>query len=138
MNGFQLLEHTADMGIAAQGETRAELFRQMALGLRQIITSCAKIRPEIDVEVDISGKDGEELLVNWLGELVFLLETRLFLFAEIDIWELTGHSLKARLRGETYDPERHYLEREIKAVTYHQVKLEAAAEGWAAQVYVDL
>ena len=138
MNRFELLEHTADMGIAAEAETRAELFRQMALGLRQIITGCVDIRAEIYVEVEVTGKDDEELLVSWLGELVFLMETRLFLPAEIDIRDVKEHSLKARLGGETYVPGRHYLEREIKAVTYHQIKLEPVAEGWTARVYVDL
>ncbi|PLX88526.1 MAG: protein archease [Desulfuromonas sp.] len=138
MNTYRLLEHTADMGVEARAETLPELFRQMALGLRQIMTECADIRPQLSLLVEVSGEDREELLVNWLGELVYLLESRSFLPATIEIDELGDTLLRARVRGERVDPERHHLEREIKAVTYHQIRVESGADGWSAQVYVDL
>lgn len=138
MNGYRLLEHTADMGVEAWAGSPEELFRQMALGLRQIITGCPEIRPAAELVVSVRGGDREELLVNWLGELVYLLEARNFIAAEvvIETWGETG--LSARVRGEEFDPVRHYLEREIKAVTYHQVEVRNGPQGWTARVYVDL
>lgn len=138
MNSYRLLEHTADMGIEAQGDTQAELFLQMAVGLRQIITECSDINPQIGMVVEVTGKDREELLVNWLGELVFLLETRHFLPACFTIEAIDEQHLKAHVRGEIFDPARHFLEREIKAVTYHQIRVEPIQDGWTAQVFVDL
>ena len=153
MNCFQLLEHTADMGIAAEGETLVALFVQAALGLRQILTACTDIEPKTEFPVEVQGADREELMINWLSELLFLLESRRLLPAafEIDRLELdtgeieTGEmnslgdcQLRARVFGETFDPDRHYLEREIKAVTYHRIEVEPTAAGWRAQVYVDL
>jgi SHS2 domain-containing protein len=153
MNCFRLLEHTADMGIAAQGDTLVALYVQAALGLRQILTACTDIRPEVECLVEVRGEDREELMVNWLSELLFLLESKRLLPAafEIDNIELdtgeieTGEMnslgdcrLRARVFGETFDPERHYLDREIKAVTYHRIEVEPTATGWRAQVYVDL
>lgn len=143
MNCFQLLEHTADMGIAAEGETLVALFVQAALGLRQILTACTDIEPKTEFPVEVQGADREELMINWLSELLFLLESRRLLPAAFEIDRLEVDTLgdcrlRARVLGETFDPERHYLEREIKAVTYHRIEVEPTAAGWRAQIYVDL
>ncbi len=126
------------MGIAAAGETLAALFQQAALGLRQIVTSVEDIQPRQIVLVEVQAQDREELLVNWLSELLYLLESRQFLPASFEIENISAQQLRARVAGESLDPERHQLEREIKAVTYHQIKVEQVADGWQAQVYVDL
>jgi len=126
------------MGIAAEGDSCAELFRQAALGLLQIITTCDDLQPLQELLIEVRGEDREELLVNWLGELLYLLESRQFLPALISIKEISEQRLLADVRGETLDPERHALEREVKAVTFHQLRVEETADGWRAQVYVDL
>jgi SHS2 domain-containing protein len=138
MNRFRLLEHTADMGIAAEGETLAALFQQAALGLRQIITATTDIEPRQEVLLEVRGQDREELLVNWLDELIFLVEQRRLLPAVFEIQSASEKRLCARIWGEPLDPARHELEREVKAVTYHQISVERTRSGWRAQVYVDL
>lgn len=138
MNCFRLLEHTSDMGIKAEGESLAAVFRQAALGLQQIMTSCTDIQAQQEILVEVQAQDLEELLVNWLSEVIFLLETRQLLPAEFEIDSISDCHLQARVRGEFLDAERHFLEREIKAVTYHQIRVERVAGGWRAQVFVDL
>lgn len=138
MNCFRLLEHTADMGIEAQGDSLASLFRQTALGLRQIVTACTDIQSRQEILVELQAQDREELLVNWLTELLFLLEARQLLPAEFVIDSISDSQLRARVRGEYLDSERHCLEREVKAVTYHQIRVEQVADCWRAQVFVDL
>lgn len=138
MNCFRLLEHTSDMGIKAEGESLAAVFRQAALGLQQIMTSCTDIQAQQEILVEVQAQDREELLVNWLSEVIFLLETRQLLPAEFVIDSISDCRLQARVRGESLDAERHFLEREIKAVTYHQIRVERVAGGWRAQVFVDL
>lgn len=138
MNCFRLLEHTADMGIKAEGESLAAVFRQAALGLQQIMTSCTDIQAQQEILVEVRAQDREELLVNWLSEVIFLLETRQLLPAEFVIDSISDCRLQARVQGEFLDAERHFLEREIKAVTYHQIRVERVAGGWRAQVFVDL
>ncbi len=138
MNCFRLLEHTADMGIEAEGDSLAALFRQTALGLRQIITACTDIQSRQEIPVEVQALDREELLVNWLTELLFLLETRQLLAVEFVIDSISDCRLRARVQGEVFDAGRHFLEREIKAVTYHQIRVEQVAGGWRAQVFVDL
>ena len=126
------------MGIAAEGEDLSAVFHQAALGLRQILTDSDDIQPLQELRLEVQGLDYEELLVNWLSELVYLLESQQFLWADCRIEILETRQLRARLLGEFVDAERHQLQREVKAVTYHQIKVEQVDGGWRAQVFVDL
>jgi SHS2 domain-containing protein len=138
MDHYRLLEHTADIGLEAWGESREALFTQAALALREVILgNRARVSTGRSVQVEISGGDTAELLVNWLSELLFQFECRDFLPAEF-ILEFEDDSLVARIRGEDFDFQRHPVEREVKAVTHHQVLVEQTAQGWHGRVYLDL
>lgn len=126
------------MGIAAEGDSLSAVFRQAALGARQIVTESRDIRPQLELSLELTAADNEELLVSWLSELVYLLESQRFLLADCRVELFAGGRLRAQLWGESADPARHLLQREIKAVTYHQVRVEQVGDGWRAQVFVDL
>jgi SHS2 domain-containing protein len=138
MRGYRLLEHTGDMGIEATGETLEELFAQAAYGMMEVITSLAHPSPREEKVVEVRGGDVGELLVNWLNEILFLFDPREFFPADFEIEEAGWQKVKARIRGEPFDPNRHPIEREIKAVTYHQLKVEKSNGQWIARVYVDI
>ncbi len=138
MNGYRLLEHTADMGIEATGEDLATLFEQAALGLREVITGCTDIDAQVEIAVEVSADDLELLLINWLSEVLYLFEIRNLLPADIVIDEIGETRLRARVRGEPVDPRRHPIDREVKAVTYHQLLVKQTEKGWRARVYLDL
>ena len=135
---FRLLEHTADIGLEATATTVEKLFIEAAHALQMVLGGAPEAAPEEVLQVEIGAVDREELLVNWLNELLFLLETRHFYLADLDITRLTATRLHAVLRGEAFDPDRHSFAREIKAVTHHQLRLEESPAGWAARVYLDL
>jgi SHS2 domain-containing protein len=137
MGRYRILEHTADMGIEAAGETLDELLVQAARGMMEIISG-AEALPKEERTVEITAGESGELLVNWLNEILFLFDSRGFLPAEFIIEQATENRIRARIIGEPFDPERHPVDREIKAATYHQLKLEHREEGWLAQVYLDL
>ena len=137
MGKYRILEHTADMGIEAGGETLDELLVQAARGMMEIISG-AKASPREQKRVEVTAGEGGELLVNWLNEILFLFDSEGFLPAEFIIEQATENRVKARILGEPFDPERHPVDREIKAATYHQLKLEHGEEGWSARVYLDL
>lgn len=137
MGHHRLLAHTADIGLEAWGETRTELFAQAALALREVIIGRAAVRNNEVRTLAITGEDDAELLVNWLSELLFLFECRQFLAAGF-ILEFEQGALHARVSGETFDAQRHPVQREVKAITHHQVLAEQSAAGWHARVYLDL
>ncbi|MFA5515984.1 MAG: archease [Desulfuromonadales bacterium] len=138
MGRHRLLEHTADMGIEIEGDDLADFFLQAAQGLMAVVAGREK--PEIRQmrRIEIEGEDLGELLVNWLNEVLFLLEIKGFFPAVFHIEEVGARRLKARLEGEPFDPQRHRLEREVKAVTYHQLRVEEQNGRWRARVFVDL
>lgn len=138
MSGFfELLEHTADIGIAARGATREELFAAAARGLRAVISSPGVGEVTTERIIEVSAGDGEELMVNWLNEILFLFETGFFP-VDFVLDAVTETTARGRVRGEPFDPERHPVEREVKAATFHQIRVEAEPEGWRAQIYLDL
>lgn len=137
MGEFRLIEHTADMGIEARGESRSELFLQAALALREMISG-AEAAPREERSVEVEGGDVAELMVRWLNEILFLFETRGFFPAEFRIEEVGEDRLRARVLGEPFDPERHFVEREVKSVTYHQLEVGREDGMWRARIFVDL
>ncbi|BCR06886.1 protein archease [Desulfuromonas versatilis] len=138
MNHYRLLEHTADIGIEAEAESFAQLLEQAAFGLRAVITEATDIQPRQEVVLELGAADREELLVAWLGELLYLFESRHLLPAAFAIEQAEATRLRARVRGEPLDPRRHPVEREVKAVTYHRILVEEAQGSWRARVYLDL
>ena len=138
MGGFRLLEHTADMGIEATGDSLEEIFIEAARGLRSMIFGDSPITAAQEVPVEIHGADNGELMVGLLSEILYLFEVRGLAPADFVIVEIAGGILKAQVRGETFDPARHPVEREVKAITYHQLSVAKDAAGWWARLYVDL
>jgi len=135
---FRILEHTADIGFEAYGETRAEVFANSARALFHILVDPAAVDPRHRLEINAQGTGPTELLVNWLSELLYYQDAEGWLFRDFEVISLSDNSIRAAARGEKFDPARHQIKLLVKAITYHQLVLEESAGGWRAQVYVDI
>ncbi len=127
MSEFEIIEHTADVGIRAWGDTIEEAFEQAALGMFSIIADVSKVELIGEAEVRVDNDEMDGLLVDWLSELLYLFDAeRIFLGKfKVKIDERNGrYFLKGRVFGETYDPKKHGMGVEIKAVTYHMLKVD--------------
>ena len=136
---YELIEHTADIGIRVRGKDLKELFRNTALVLFGLIAEknepAAPFKKE-KLEIKLKADNHEELLVSWLNELLFLSATRELIFSGFWIRALTENSLKASVAGGNF---RNYkIKSEIKAATYHGLKMEKALKGWKAEVIFDV
>lgn len=120
---FEILEHTADIGIMACGQDLKETFANTARGMFSIITDLKRVRAESKREVTVEAADTGSLLVAWLNELIFLFDTQSFLGKKFEVTELDGQHLKASVFGEKADRKRHRIKRGIKATTYHQLEI---------------
>jgi SHS2 domain-containing protein len=138
MQPFRVLEHTADIGFEAFGATREEVFANAARALFHIIVELDSVEPRETVNLRVEGADPPSLLVNWLSELLYLQDTEGWLFRDFAVDSLSEKSLTAAGQGEKFHPARHQLKLLVKAITYHQLALEPTANGWRAQVYVDI
>jgi SHS2 domain-containing protein len=138
MKRYETFDHTADMGIRVFGQTEEEVFANAAYALFDQLTDLRKVGDKVAQEISVEGADREDLLIRWLGELLFLSQSRGFLFKEFSILHLESNFLRAIARGEIFDPSRHRFEIEIKAVTYHQVEVKQKDKGWEAKVIFDV
>jgi SHS2 domain-containing protein len=139
---YEYLEHTADIKFLAYGDTLEEVFENAAFAMFNVIIDTGKVSGETAREIILTSPDLEFLLVDWLSELLYLFEVDEVVFWKFRVEEIRKedgeYSIKAVASGEKYYPESHPFETEIKAVTYNQLKLEKTAEGWKAQVVVDI
>ncbi len=135
---FETFEHTADIGLRVRGESLDELFAEAGRAFFSLIVANPQaIRPVQQVEFELTGSQRDELLRDWLAELLYTFATQRLLLAEFDV-HVRDDALSARARGEPLDRRRHELDLEVKAITYHGLKVEQAAGGWLAEVIVDI
>lgn len=135
---YEWIEHTADVGIKVFGDDLKDLFSHAANAFFEIITETDTIEPRKTYTIKAKGDGWEELLVNWLNELLFLFDTKGLVFKEFEIEEIRRYYLRAKAKGELFDLKKHPLKTGIKAVTYHQLKVERAKDHWEAQVIFDI
>ncbi len=121
MKQFEYIEHTADLGIKVYGSTIKELFENAAVAFFEIFSEPGMIKPVLKRRIVVEKKGYEQLLVQWLGEFLYLFEVENLLFKECSIESLDENHLEAIVFGEEFDPGRHEIKNIIKAVTYHQL-----------------
>ena len=134
----EVFEHTADIGLRVRAADLNGLFADAARGLfGLIVENLADVRPTQAEQIQVEGTHREFLLFDWLNELLYRFDTRHFVCSEFKV-TLTATGLDAKVRGEPLDPSRHRLDHEVKAITYHELKVEQSPEGWLAEVIVDI
>jgi len=134
---FTLLEHTADVGLRATGATLEELFVNAARGMFAVLCEPDAVEPRERVGVSTQEADPAYLLHDWLSELLCLADARHMLFGRFEV-ALGDGRLDGAAWGETYDPSRHEMKAEIKAVTCHGLEVRREGDRWTAQVLFDL
>ena len=137
-NGFRILDHTADVGLQAHGADLAELFANAARGMFSIVVSLETVQPTEQFPLQLTADNLEDLLVNWLSELLYLFSAKQILFRRFEITEIDNRQVLAKAFGEPLDQSRHELQAEIKAVTYHDLEVRKLDHGWSAKVLFDV
>ena len=147
MKNYEIIEHTADIGIKVSASDLNEVFVQAAAAMFEILVdSKSGLIPSITVPIEIKtvkvDKSGvsptEHLLVKWLQELLFIFETRHLVLSHFYIDELTDDNLEGAAKGLKFDKSRHKQNCQIKAVTYHQLSLGKKNDGWHARIIFDI
>jgi SHS2 domain-containing protein len=136
--GFKVLDHTADIGITAYGTDIKELFINAATGLFSLMVDLSTVKEDIQREVELSAEDEETLLVEWLNELIYIFDVEHIIFKRFQIDMPNNDQVKARCFGEKLKLGHHKLEREVKAATYHMLKISKSNNGYEATVIFDI
>lgn len=135
------IDHTADVGVEVEAASLDELFAGAAFALTDVLTDAAAVAPARTVEVVLEAADRELLMVEWLEELVYLYDTEALLVgrAEVEVDDgAAGAALRATLRGERLDPDRHTVKVAVKGVTYHGLEVGRRGGRWRARVIFDI
>ena len=135
---YRVIDHTADLGLQIFGQTVAELFVNGVYALFDLMTDLEQVQSTAERIVTATGTDWPELWVNYLRECLYVFNGEGLLIRECVILSLDQSQVTARLRGEPFDPVRHQIKREIKAVTYHQATVQSTAQGWKGEVILDV
>lgn len=139
---FEYLPHPADVRFRAFGNTLEEVFEHSALAMfNVIVTDINKLKPERSVDIEVESNGLENLLYDYLSELLYQFEVEEIIFGGFQVDSIiqtdTGYILKGRAIGEDIDLIRHEFETEVKAVTYHQLSVKKEDEGYSTHVIVD-
>jgi SHS2 domain-containing protein len=138
MKRFEILDHTADIGIIVYGEDLKALFENAGEAFFHLITDMRRVRRRVRRQIEI-GKEGlERLMVDWLSELLYLHDVENLLFKEFKVESVGENGLKAIVKGEPFQEGVHVIKTEVKAVTYHQIEVRKKNGKWRAQIIFDL
>ena len=135
--GYRLIDHTADMGIEVRSLGPDGLFSTAAAALFDLIAAGSGRGGGMARSITVEGGDWADLMVNWLRELLYIWHADQQVLAGVDILELSDTLLRARVFFETFEPQRHEIRHEIKAVTYHQIDVGPHGGGWRARIIFD-
>jgi len=137
---YQIIDHTADVGIRVEADSLPELFIEAASAMFDLmIEHRRRLIPSIEVPISVEAPSLDQLLVRWLSELLFVFENRRLVLSSFWIDEIGGGRLFGSAKGLKFDATRHARKMEIKAVTYHKIRVEQTGGGrWLAEVIFDI
>jgi len=121
---YKLIEHTADTGLIAYGDSLAEAFGNAAYGMFSIIAELNRVSENEKRHFEVSSNDMEGLLFEWLNRLLYYFDVEMLLFKRFKISILPENRLEAICYGEKYNPSRHRLKTGVKSATYHMLKVD--------------
>ena len=135
---YETFEHTADIGLRARAADLDTLFSEAAKAFFSVIVENGdEVQAVNEYSISVHADERDDLMYDWLAELLYLFDTKHVLLCEFNVSVRDG-SLAATVRGEPVDSDRHRLDMEVKAITYHELKVERDGEEWFAEVIVDL
>jgi SHS2 domain-containing protein len=138
MASYEVIEHTADIGVRSFGNTEAEAFENAAVGMFSLIADLESVQPSREFPISVEAEDRETLLVEWLNELLYIFESNGVLLSRFRITDLSETRLQGTAAGEPVDDSRHELKADIKAATYHMLKVIKNDTGWRTEVIFDV
>ena len=135
---YETFPHTADLGLRVRAATREAMFRDAARGLfSMLVLNLDAVLPAEEYRIELAADDVDYQLFDWLTELLYRFDSEHLLLSEFDV-QFTDGDLVGICRGERLDTSRHEMDHEVKAITYHGLKVKESDGQWQAEVIVDI
>ena len=134
-------DHTGDIGVRLTAPSLPDLFREAALAFTDTLLRGAAVTADTSRDVHLAAPSLDDLMVEWLGEVLYWFEVRNVLTADAMLtitqigedWELRG-----AMHGEPFDPERHPIQVLVKGITYHRLDVRETSGTWQTDVVFDI
>ena len=135
---YEVFEHTADLGLRVTAPSLDALFAESGKALFSVLVeNLDAVRPRVPVELRVEGEELDFLLFDWLSELLYTFERDKLLLSKFQT-HLAAGVLTARCLGEPMNEGRHHMCHEVKAITYHGLRVVQGSDGWLAEVILDI
>ena len=135
---YRIMKRSSDLMVKVFGKSQAELFSNSAFALFDVMTDVEKVEIREKLPLEVEGLDRDDLMVNWMRELLYLYQGSGYLLKEFQVQEVKGNYVRGEVRGEKFDPDRHEIRHEIRSVAYHQGRMDKIGDQWTAQVIFEL
>ncbi|MGH7768359.1 MAG: archease [Candidatus Binatia bacterium] len=135
---YRTIKRSSDLAVKIFGKSRAELFANSGFALFDLLTHIDRVETGEQLTLEVEGTDPDDLMVNWLRELLYLYQRSGYLLKEFVVKEVKDNYIRGEVSGEKFDPDRHEIQREISAVVSHQSRMEKTGDQWTAQVVLEL
>ncbi len=135
---YRITRHHTELAARITGSSQADLFANSAFALFDVMTDPATIEIKERIPLEVEGSDRDDLMVNWMRELLYLYQGSGYLLKEFRISQVKDTIVKAEVCGEKIDPDRHEIKQEIAAVAFHKSRMEKTGNQWIAQLIFEL
>jgi SHS2 domain-containing protein len=135
---YRLTRRQSELAVRITGGSQADLFANSAFALFDVMADVSKVEIKERMNLEVEGTDRDDLMVNWMRELLYLYQGSGYLLREFNIREVRDTLVKAEVCGEKIDPDRHEIKQEIGSVAFHKSRMEKTGNQWTAQVIFEL
>lgn len=135
---YRVTKHHSELAVRITGSSQADLFANSAYTLFDVMTDPTAIEIKERIPLEVEGSDRDDLMVNWMRELLYLYQGSGYLLKEFKISQVKDTIVKAEVCGEKIDPDRHEIKQEIAAVAFHKSRMEKTGNQWIAQLIFEL
>ena len=135
---YRITTHQNELAVRIVGNSQADLFANSGFALFDVLSDIDKIEATERLSLEVEGSDRDDLMVNWIRELLYLYQGSGYLLKEFKINEVKDTLVKAEVAGEKIDPDRHEIKQEIAAVAFHKSRMQKTGNQWIAQVIFEI
>jgi protein archease len=136
---YRLTKHQSELAVRVTGESQATLFANSAFALFDVmVMDVDKVESRERIPLEVEGTDRDDLMVNWMRELLYLYQGSGYLLREFLIREVKDTFVKAEVSGEKIDPDRHEIKQEIMAVAFHKSRMDKTGNQWTAHLIFEV
>lgn len=135
---YRLNKHQSEIAVRVIGNSQADLFVNSAFALFDVMADIQAIESKERLPLEVEGTDRDDLMVNWVRELLYLYQSSGYLLREFQVHEVKDTIVRAEVCGEKIDPDRHEIKQEIASIAFHKSRMEKTGNQWTAHLIFEI